>query len=530
MSVNFFKHKEKLVDAYNDVLNDKSDTDWALFTYEGNNNDIKVQATGDEGLEELEGEFNNGKIMYAFVRIDDPNTNMKKYILIVWQGDGVPATRKGACANHVKDVNRFFKGSHMTLYARNDDDITPEEIMRQVRKSTSNFSFVAPKEDHSASTPVGSVYKRTNAEQEIKSSRNEKFWLKVQQEEDARRSEEKKKEAQKRRQEAVEVKERETKSEENRKNIVAAREREISEKMKAQKLADDNASRRMEEKKRWEAQEREQEAALQDIRRARRTQSIEHAQEAEQMITKRSNNPRAMWEQREKEANAPPPVRKYSSSSSRTSSVSEKQESFPPVASKPVRHVQPPPEQEPEPPQPEYQTPPEQPEPQQEYQAPPQQEYQAPPPQQEYQAPPPQQEYQAPPEPNYSAQQDYQPEPEYHQPEQVYQPEEAYQPEYQPEPTYQEGAYQSEEPNAAAVYEEAGFNQESVYDTANEDQSQQGLNARALYDYQAEDEGEISFDPGDIIYNIEQIDPGWWKGQTSDGSYGLFPANYVELI
>ena len=25
------------------------------------------------------------------------------------QGEGVPATRKGACANHVKDINRFFK-------------------------------------------------------------------------------------------------------------------------------------------------------------------------------------------------------------------------------------------------------------------------------------------------------------------------------------------------------------------------------------------------------------------------------------
>ena len=38
----------------------------------------------DEGLEELESEFNSGKIMYAFVRIDDPNTNLKKFILIVW--------------------------------------------------------------------------------------------------------------------------------------------------------------------------------------------------------------------------------------------------------------------------------------------------------------------------------------------------------------------------------------------------------------------------------------------------------------
>ena len=35
----------------------------------------------------------------------------------------------------------------MTLYARNEDDVAPEEIMRQVKKSTSNFTYVAPRED-----------------------------------------------------------------------------------------------------------------------------------------------------------------------------------------------------------------------------------------------------------------------------------------------------------------------------------------------------------------------------------------------
>lgn len=42
--------------------------------------------------------------------------------------------------------------------------------------------------------------------------------------------------------------------------------------------------------------------------------------------------------------------------------------------------------------------------------------------------------------------------------------------------------------------------------------------------------GEISFDPGDLITHIDQIDPGWWQGLGPDGNYGLFPANYVELI
>ena len=45
-----------------------------------------------------------------------------------------------------------------------------------------------------------------------------------------------------------------------------------------------------------------------------------------------------------------------------------------------------------------------------------------------------------------------------------------------------------------------------------------------------EDESEISFDPDDIITEIEQIDSGWWRGVAPNGHYGLFPANYVELI
>ncbi|KAE9421609.1 hypothetical protein Angca_004739, partial [Angiostrongylus cantonensis] len=55
-----------------------------------------------------------------------------------------------------------------------------------------------------------------------------------------------------------------------------------------------------------------------------------------------------------------------------------------------------------------------------------------------------------------------------------------------------------------------------------------GLTAVAIYDYQKNDDDEISFEPDDIITNIEQIDAGWWRG-ICNGQYGLFPANYVEL-
>ena len=38
-----------------------------------------------------------------------------------------------------------------------------------------------------------------------------------------------------------------------------------------------------------------------------------------------------------------------------------------------------------------------------------------------------------------------------------------------------------------------------------------GQCALALYDYQAADDTEISFDPGQVITHIDQIDPGWWQ-------------------
>ncbi|KAF6118962.1 hematopoietic cell-specific Lyn substrate 1 [Phyllostomus discolor] len=56
-----------------------------------------------------------------------------------------------------------------------------------------------------------------------------------------------------------------------------------------------------------------------------------------------------------------------------------------------------------------------------------------------------------------------------------------------------------------------------------------GISAVALYDYQGEGSDEISFDPDDVITDIEMVDEGWWRGRCH-GRFGLFPANYVNLL
>lgn len=53
---------------------------------------------------------------------------------------------------------------------------------------------------------------------------------------------------------------------------------------------------------------------------------------------------------------------------------------------------------------------------------------------------------------------------------------------------------------------------------------------RALYDYRAQEEGELSFKKGDIIKLLEKDDEGgWWIGDLR-GIMGLFPKNFVEMV
>ncbi|XP_046365120.2 drebrin-like protein B isoform X2 [Haliotis rufescens] len=543
MAIDLKKNKDSLQKAYNDVVNDKSDTAWAVFGYEGNSPVLKVYETGEGGVEEMTEELNSGKIMYGYCRVTDPNTDLPKYVLINWQGEGAPDALKLKCTQHLRDMTNFLKTIHVTVNARTEADVDEDDVIKKVSKSSgANYSFHKEKaKPIEAPTPVGSVYKKTMAAKDIKTSSRDKFWAKTEVEEKQRQEEEKNKKLAEQQDLDKARKERELKE-------AKERDQRMQEKMKGvheQKRAEKEAAQvdRENEKNKWEKEQ--QESYKDDERKRKRSESLrkERAQEAA-ALSSSSGSARDFFKQKSVERpddgprRGPPPPRKirqgFLSAGDQgdeepqgkqpiklpTGEPSSPPQSSPP--SKPVRKSDPEPE-------PVYQP---DPEPEPVYQPDPE----------------PEPVYQPDPEPEPEPEQEPEPEPEPEPAPQLPQTRNLLQ---QHLPPRQESDEEQEEqnwdePSGEDFSASSGqvISQQAVgsgshvmeeddveYDTAGNIQAggDQGLTAIALYDYQAADDSEITFDPDDIITNIEQIDDGWWTGTAPDGSNGMFPANYVEI-
>ncbi|KAK9366812.1 hypothetical protein V1509DRAFT_628589 [Lipomyces kononenkoae] len=165
-SIDLSSNAREIESAYNSIVDGNPKISWAVFSYGAgfNNNTLKLQATGAGDLNELQDEFSDGKIQYAFVRVTDPNTQLPKFVLIGWCGEGVPERAKGYFTSHFNSVSRLFHGYHVQITARSEDDVLPEDILRKVADASgSKYSVADLAARFSKPLPVRPKYTESHA-------------------------------------------------------------------------------------------------------------------------------------------------------------------------------------------------------------------------------------------------------------------------------------------------------------------------------------------------------------------------------
>ncbi|XP_028607089.2 nebulette isoform X4 [Podarcis muralis] len=91
------------------------------------------------------------------------------------------------------------------------------------------------------------------------------------------------------------------------------------------------------------------------------------------------------------------------------------------------------------------------------------------------------------------------------------------------------GAYQQSQPQGYGYMHQTSVS--SMRSMHSQPHSATLRTYRAMYDYSAQDEDEVSFRDGDYIINVQPIDDGWMYGTVQrTGKTGMLPANYIEFV
>ncbi|XP_030866453.1 drebrin isoform X1 [Gorilla gorilla gorilla] len=300
--VSFSGHRLELLAAYEEVIREESAADWALYTYEDGSDDLKLAASGEGGLQELSGHFENQKVMYGFCSVKDSQAALPKYVLINWVGEDVPDARKCACASHVAKVAEFFQGVDVIVNASSVEDIDAGAIGQRLSNGLARLSSpvlhrLRLREDENAE-PVGTTYQKTDAAVEMKRINREQFWEQAKKEEELRKEEERKKALDERLRFEQERMEQERQEQEERERRYREREQQIEEhRRKQQTLEAEEAKRRLKEQSIFgDHRDEEEETHMK--------KSESEVEEAAAIIAQRPDNPREFFKQQERVASA----------------------------------------------------------------------------------------------------------------------------------------------------------------------------------------------------------------------------------
>merc|ERR1711964_622413 len=93
---------EAITEAYHSVRDDNTAVDWFLAGYSDDGRALRLVGSGEGGLDEMGGHFEDDQPMYGYLRVTvgDEESIRQKFVLVTWCGPAVKALKKAKMSVH----------------------------------------------------------------------------------------------------------------------------------------------------------------------------------------------------------------------------------------------------------------------------------------------------------------------------------------------------------------------------------------------------------------------------------------------
>ncbi|EJS44494.1 abp1p [Saccharomyces arboricola H-6] len=136
------------------VRGSDADTTWLIIS-PNTKKEYEPESTGSSFHEFLQS-FDDTKVQYGLARVSPPGSDVEKIIIIGWCPDSAPLkTRASFAANFATVANNLFKGYHVQVTARDEDDLDENELLMKISNAAgARYSIqTSSKQQGKTSTP-----------------------------------------------------------------------------------------------------------------------------------------------------------------------------------------------------------------------------------------------------------------------------------------------------------------------------------------------------------------------------------------
>lgn len=118
---------------YREVRNDKSNSDYVLLGYEGNNIVVQSSGSGTNWVDELKD--NEAQFVFFRVQTGDKESKRTKFVFLTWVGEQVSVLKKAKISIHKGDVKKVIRDFACEFHCTERADLDVDKIRATVIKA-----------------------------------------------------------------------------------------------------------------------------------------------------------------------------------------------------------------------------------------------------------------------------------------------------------------------------------------------------------------------------------------------------------